>query len=137
MSRQKGQSAVELAFILPIFFTMVFGMIYGGMMFMDYLSLNNSAYVAARDISLAATETEQLEIKNKFENKNPDYVRQLTNLYSATPRVIRIEPDVKVEIELDLNEEIFPKLLSALNFPPKKLKSIEIVMPLESKNEGE
>ena len=59
---------------------MVFGMIYGGMMFMDYLSLNNSAYKVARDISLTETETEQLEIKNKFENKNPDYVQQRRKL---------------------------------------------------------
>lgn len=129
MNRQKGQSAVELALILPLFFMMCFGMIYGGMFFMDYLSLNNLAYEVARKIALA-TDDERLEIKNKFENKNSEYVRQITNLYTPIPEVTKIDSDVEVEIKLVLNENNLPKLLTALKFPPKNLKPIKIVMPM-------
>ena len=133
MNRQKGQSAVELALILPLFFVMVFGMIYGGMMFMDYLSLNNSAYEVSREISLTADKGKQDEIKNKFENKNSDYFHQVTNLYSATPEIKIGTEDVAVEIDLNLNENNLPGILSAINFPPKKLSPIKIIMPLENK----
>ena len=136
MNRQKGQSAVELALILPLFFTMCFAMIYGGMVFMDYLSLNNSARDIARQISLTADKTKQIELKTKFESKNPDYFRQATTLYTATPKV-NLYPDaepvyVKVKIDLNLNANL-PGVLTTLKFPPQTLNPIEIVMPLENK----
>ena len=133
MNRQKGQSAVELALILPLFFVMVFGMIYGGMMFMDYLSLNNSAYEVSREISLTADKGKQDEIKTAFEKDVADSKKQVTKLYSATPEIKIGTEDVAVEIELNLNENNLPWLLSAINFPPKKLSPIKIVMPLENK----
>ena len=37
MHRQKGQTLVEFALLVPLFFAMCFGMIYGGIMFLDYL----------------------------------------------------------------------------------------------------
>lgn len=134
MNRQKGQSAVELALILPLFFTMCFAMIYGGMVFMDYLSLNNSARDIARQISLTADATKQAELETKFESKNPDYFRQATTLYTATPvvDVNRETSYVKVKIDLTLNANL-PGVLTTLKFPPKTLNPIEIVMPLENK----
>lgn len=134
MSKQKGQSAVELALILPLFFTMCFGMIYSGMAFMDYLQYNNAARVVARTISLSQ-EDEQREIAEDFESNPKKYLNQLTNLYEVTPTVtFPTEPvdSVKVTINLTLNEEDFPALLLKLNFPPKNLTAAEIVMPLEN-----
>ena len=38
MRRQKGQALVEFAFVLPILLMIVFMILYGGMMFADYLT---------------------------------------------------------------------------------------------------
>ena len=133
MNRQKGQSAVELALILPLFFTMCFGMIYGGMVFMDYLSLNNAARTVAREISLTADTTKQSELAADFERQVGNSEKQVTNLYTATSEVTPMAAYVKVKIDLTLNENNLPGLLTAINFPPKKLNPIEIVMPLENK----
>lgn len=136
MRKQKGQSAVELALILPLFFMMCFGMIYGGMAFMDYLQFNNTARVVARTISLSQEE-EQREIAADFESNPDKYFNKLTKLYEVTPKVtFPTDPvdSVKVTINLTLNEEDLPKLLLKVNFPPKNLTAAEIVMPLENKN---
>lgn len=134
MSKQKGQSAVELALILPLFFTMCFGMIYGGMAFMDYLQYNNAARVVARTISLS-NEDEQRSIAADFESNPDKYFNRMTKLYEVTPKVtFPTDPvnSVKVTINLTLNEKDFPTLLLKVNFPPKSLTAAEIVMPLEN-----
>ena len=132
MNRQKGQAVVEFAFIAPLFFMMCFGMIYGGLLFMDYLQFNNAARGVARAISIAEVSQRDI-LKNDFENHSGSYYNQLTSLYTATPDV-RLESDkVIVEIKLNLNEEDIPTILTRINFPPKELKPIEVVMPLEDK----
>ena len=130
--KQKGQSSVEFAFIVPWFFMMCFGMIYGGMFFMDYLQFNNAARGVARAISIAE-DSNRDTLKNDFENHKGLYYNQLTNLYTATPQVNLEADKVMVEIKLNLNEGVVPGILSQINFPPKELKPIEVVMPLEQK----
>ncbi len=50
--RQKGQSIVEFAFIVPMIILLFLCIFYFGMMFMEYLRYSNAARTAARDISL-------------------------------------------------------------------------------------
>lgn len=56
MRFQKGQSVVEFALVLPFFFILVFGTIYFGFVFADYLSLSNIARSSAREASVADDE---------------------------------------------------------------------------------
>ena len=70
MKRQKGQSAVEFALMAPIVFTLILGMVYGGVMFMDYLNFNNQARTIAREISLA-TPSDRTALMDKY-NKYTD-----------------------------------------------------------------
>lgn len=147
MRKQKGQAAVEFAFVVPLFFMMCFGMIYGGMAFMDYLQFNNTARVVARTISLSE-EDKRVEIATDFKNNPEKYFNTLTKLYTATPKVTFSDEAeetediseespkfVKIEIELTLNEKDFPPLLLQVKFPPKKLTVAEIVMPLENRTD--
>ena len=131
MSRQKGQSLIEFALIIPFFFAMCFGMIYGGIMFLDYLQYNNASRAVARDISLTTTQNDRDRMKADFENKSSERINQLTNLYTATPKVDISTNDVTVTVELERNEEDLPAVLNWINFPPKNLNPIKIVMPLE------
>ena len=135
MNKQKGQALVEFALIIPLFFMMCFAMIYGGMLFMDYLQFNNAARGVARAISVAE-ESNRSTLKDDFESHSGSYYNQLTKLYTATPNVVPESDKVTVTINLTLNEEGVPKILSLINFPPKKLKPIEIVMPLEDHKES-
>ena len=112
---------------------MCFGMLYGGFMFMDYLQFNNAARAIAREIALTKNTDDRDRLKDDFENQTSEYIRQLTHLYDAKPTVnINTEAnDVTVEVDLTLNEQDLPGILSWIKFPPKKIKPIEVVMPLE------
>ena len=136
MRRQKGQAIIEFALIMPLFFAMCFGMIYGGMTFLDYLQFNNAARGVAREISLITDDVKRNEIADEFENNNSKYVSRLTKLYTPTMTVKRpIINDIRIEIKFTLNEKNLPIILKWLEFPPKTLRPIEIVMPLESSKE--
>ena len=98
---------------------------------MDYLQFNNAARGVARALALTPAEDRQA-IADDFESKNSPYINQLTHLYNATPKVdLENLQSIKVTVELTLNEKNLPGILSTINFPPKKLKTIEIVMPTE------
>ena len=136
MNNQKGQAAVEFAFVVTLFFAMCFGMIYGGILFMDYLQYNNAARMVARVIAIEPSSDERDNIATDFKAKSSVYINPLTNLYSATPDVEIKTDDVTVTIKLTLNEEGLLGILSNINFPPKTLKPITVTMPLEHKSES-
>ena len=140
MNKQKGQSVVEFAFIVPIFFMMCFGMVYGGILFMDYIQFNNAARGVAREIALTTNANDRNRLKNDFEQHKGEYFNQLTKLYEPTPKVTVESDSITVEISLIRNDEDLPRMFTALNFPPEKLNPITVVMPVEIKetpNEGD
>ena len=136
MKSQKGQATVEFAFVVSFFFMMCFGMIYGGILFMDYLQYNNAARMVARVIAIEPNSDKRTEIATDFKDKNSKYINPLTKLYSATPDVEIKTDDVTVTIKLTLNEEGLLGILSRINFPPKNLTAVKVVMPLEHKLES-
>ena len=100
MRRRKGQSAVEFALMAPIIFLMIFGMIYGGIMFMDYLNFNNQARAIAREVSLASTEKERQNLKKKYE----EFKDKAAGVYAVSFRVNYDEEDVTVEVNFSRKE---------------------------------
>lgn len=94
MKIQKGQSAVEFALMAPIVFTLILGMIYGGVMFMDYLNFNNQARTIAREISLAQSDERQalMDKYNTFTDK-------LAGVYKVSVNVTTDAEDVTVNVD--------------------------------------
>ena len=99
MKRQKGQSAVEFALMAPIVFTLILGMIYGGVMFMDYLNFNNQARTIAREISVATPSDRETLVKNY--NK---YTDKLAGVYKVSVNVTTDNEDVTVNVEFTRDE---------------------------------
>ena len=64
MRSQKGQGLLEFAFVLPFLILIMFGLFYAGMLFSDYIELNNLARVAAREAAVISQEDYN---KNKYE----------------------------------------------------------------------
>ena len=136
MIKQKGQSAVELAIILPTFFIFVFAIMYTGIMFMDYIQFSNAARAAARDIALEKDSTVRSEII-KDETYLKKYANPITTLYNASFEAKESEDgkSIEVTVTFERNDEDFPLLLDKLNFPPKELVPISYTMPLEEAEE--
>lgn len=94
MKRQKGQSAVEFALMAPIVFTLILGMIYGGVMFMDYLNFNNQARTIAREVSLA-TPSDRTILIDKYNR----YTDKLAGVYKVSVNVTTDDEDVTVNVD--------------------------------------
>ena len=84
MRRQNGQAMVEFAFMTPLMCMMIFGLIYGAVIFMDYLNFSNDARAVARRIAVTTNEEDRkelIEYYNKAENS------QFARFYTVTRKV--------------------------------------------------
>ncbi len=71
MKRQKGQAIVEFALVLPLFFMFLWGIIYTGLLYRDYLTLSNLARESARAASIQGpTYYESIRTTNKNQVQN-------------------------------------------------------------------
>lgn len=145
MRKQRGQSAVEFALMAPIIFMMIFGMIYGGIMFMEYMHYSNAVRTAARQIAVSNETNRKDMIKNQE--------AWLTNLWEEEAGVKFYEPKVKIEIENNyatddtekktlLSKDVvvnvtfwraadIPVILDVIDFPPKTINTIQYRMRVE------
>ena len=73
----RGTAIIEFVIIMPLFFLMLFGMLYGGIMLHDYNGLNELTRAAAR-----AGAIEQTDDGNKAEEDNTE---------SPTKKVARVK----------------------------------------------
>ena len=143
MQRQRGQSAVEFALMAPIIFFMIFGMIFGGIMFMEYMHYSNAVRTAARQVAV----TEESK-RDEVAKSQEDWLRELwTNevsvkLYEPDPKITFEEnsngKDVVVNVTFVRSDNI-PHILYALDFPPKYIKALQYKMKWEehSTTDGE
>ncbi len=139
--KQKGQAAVEFAFIAALFMCIVLGMIYGGILFMDYLQYNNDARAIAREVAFMKDEnfTDNKLTAEKTKELADRYFKNRTDMYTATlaPPEKKIEiisedekiPSIQVEISFKLNGTW--GLSNMIGFPPKSLNPIVYIMPIE------
>lgn len=137
MKKQRGQAVVEFAFVVPFLIFLFLALVYGGLLFMDYIQYNNAARAIARAAAFEKDkDTFDDNDKAKFEEKfNP-----LTSLYTAKISDLQKSPDgstVSVKIELERNKDLtlFHILTDDedIQFPPKHLKPITYTMPVENK----
>lgn len=74
MKRQRGQSMVEFAIIMPLFIFLFMAIVYTAMLFSDYLSLSNIARDSARQAAISSLS--ESEIQTKYQDASLN-----TNLY--------------------------------------------------------
>ena len=77
MIKHKGQSVVEFALVLPLFLLIMFGVIYTGMLFHDYITVSNIARTSAREAAVTAKD-EYGAIATHYEGQLNEL---LTNFY--------------------------------------------------------
>ena len=142
MNKQKGQAMVEFAFIVPFLIFLFLALVYGGILFMDYIQYNNAARAIARDAAFSSKTEFDDGDKETFKKKfNP-----LTSLYTAELVAVTKDTDnstvtVKIELNRTKDLKLFGLLTSSsdkvneedkVEFPPKHLKPIIYIMPIEN-----
>lgn len=160
MKRQRGQSVVEFAFVLPMFTLFLFGLIYGGTMFLQYLNLSNDARAEARRIAVmtAAQRNNYFNVSSSENYPTKESPKLVTNedrksekrltfgtFYEVQQKiwVTTTEPDadgktkpedVIVVVEFNRNNGDLPYILSLFNWPPEQF-AMTYRMQIENDNE--
>lgn len=84
MTRQRGQALVEFALITPLMFLMVFGLIYGAVIFVDYLNFSNDARTVARRIAVTTNKESRDSL---VANYNTDANSKFARVYNVTRKI--------------------------------------------------
>ena len=138
MKKQRGQTLVEFALMAPMMFLLIFAMIYGGVMFIDYMNLNNDARALARRIAVADTTAERQALIDKYSASSADsslkrfYNIKMTADYSyADNDTAKTKPiDAVVTVTFNRDNTDLPWIVYKVGFPPKHFE-IQYKMKLE------
>lgn len=138
MKGQKGQDIVEFALLFPVFMIIITGIIYVGLLFGDYVSLNNQARSIARDAAVVGhytttTDNGQTNTVDNYAKLKSDFIDTIqkdgivTTLYSFKSLDIKDPkehsgegPDnsVQVILTMSLNKDAaLGKLADLLGIP--------------------
>lgn len=157
MNKQRGQDIVEFALLMPLFFIFIFGIMYCGFLFGDYLTLSSMARSAAREaVIVGETVPKEQASENpppqpSFQNLEEQYTdlihtsHAVTNLYTfdgiSISKTGDNPPDgvpadsVGVEIKTTLNKDfVFPRVLENLGIGLPQSYNIVYYMYDENKN---
>ncbi|MBR4642156.1 MAG: pilus assembly protein [Selenomonadaceae bacterium] len=133
MKRQQGQSAVEFALIVPLVCLLIFGGIYGGIMFIDYLNFCNEARTVARQIAVASKKAEAIA---PYLNGTKAGVSSFDSFYKVTMTAVFIKEDgteqpasegaedVKVTVNFTRDNKDLPWIVYKVGFPPENFKIV-------------
>ncbi len=112
--RQRGQTMVEFAIILPIFLLMMVGMIYGGIMLMDYHTAERAAGDCATACGMYGNQSDATNLTNLKDTKliiysvvadETDITRDTTNK-KVTAKLVMQRGEVPLLVEFFINEKV-------------------------------
>ena len=148
MKRRQGQAMVEFALIAPMLFLMIFGMIWAGFMFIQYLHFSNEVRTVARQIAVTSPSerNDDLRRTKKEALENFYNTSDMPKVYEPTAEISYTGTaqtgDVKVKVTLTMPLDVYnslPRILQektddipyGVGFPPKTIRIIEYSMKLE------
>jgi Flp pilus assembly protein TadG len=118
--RDRGQSLVEFALILPLLFIIVFGIIDFGMGFHSWITVTNSAREGARLGAVHASEDEIIaKVNDTANNLNPDNLD--ITVTNADPEGDHVGEPVTVEVNYEY--DLITPLAGILHVPTFNISS--------------
>lgn len=110
MTRQRGQALVEFALITPLMFLMVFGLIYGAVIFVDYLNFSNDARTVARRIAVTTDADTRDSLVAYY---NTEAKSKFARFYTVTRKIMYRTTDEKVAtLTADTDTDTFKYVVS-------------------------
>ena len=111
-NKQKGQSIIEFALVLPLFLLLVFGLFYIGMFFADYLTLSSIARSSAREAAIISSDdyykNNYKKIREKYKNEKLPmdiFEWQATSIKHFNIKYDEDSHNVQVIMKADLNTQ--------------------------------
>ena len=108
-NNNRGTAIIEFVIVMPLFFLMLFGMLYGGIMMHDYNGLNELTRAAARAGAIELTDDDTKEDEENAESPTKKVARikkfitdngnNYMLLYSVDNNTITVTDDQKINEE--------------------------------------
>ena len=108
-NNNRGTAIIEFVIVMPLFFLMMFGMLYGGIMLHDYNGLNELTRAAARAGAIEQTDDDTKEEEENAESPTKKVARikkfitdngnNYLLLYSVVENTIVVKDDEKINEE--------------------------------------
>ena len=121
--RQRGQSIIEFAVIVPFFLAFMLSVIYGGMMISDYLALKHVAGTAARVATLDGSSGASIDSANETVLKNSTALMVCDTL-TLEPSIVKDSKFVYVTasatVKIPIVKRYFTDKLKATSAPEFK-----------------
>jgi len=131
VNRQKGQSVVEFALIIPLFLILIMGMIYGAFAYADYMQCTTSVREAARNIAMQTTKEKRSQKAKALKGNSYQpalYKAKLyTEKYDVDVRESNDENPGTVEVSVTLKRKDNIKIIVL----PESLGPVTCTMPIE------
>lgn len=112
MGSESGTSAVEFALVLPVFLTILYGIVQFGLVFMAQNNMSNAAREAARAMAVTGVSESQAETMAQnllSQGLNYQYVVNAIPPDPTDPN----DNDVTVTVTMDTSQVAFGQLISA------------------------
>ena len=134
MRKQQGQAALEFALIAPLVCLLIFGGIYGGIMFIDYLNFSNEARAVARQIAVASDKAAAIAPYSTGGATTDG--KSFERFYNVTMTAVFIKEDgteqpasegaedVKVTVNFTRDNKDLPWIVYKVGFPPENFKIV-------------
>ncbi|WP_196593967.1 TadE family protein [Pectinatus sottacetonis] len=118
---QKGQSIVELAFVLPMFLLFFLGIAYLGMIFADYLTLSEIARDSARYAAVMPADTTAAQIRGRYSDRKLPASLYKWDYSSGADFAVVLDQgaagdkfvEVTLKAEINNNQNVFSLVLPA------------------------
>ncbi|MDP4092184.1 MAG: TadE/TadG family type IV pilus assembly protein [Bacillota bacterium] len=123
---QKGQSLVEMALILPILLILVMGIIDFGLLFGNYMTIDNASREGARNAVVGKTDTQVTDIVQGM-TQNLDRADMKITIYPG--QSVRKKGD-EVTITVEYDNKLITPIISAIIPNPVHLTA-KTVMRME------
>ena len=148
---------VEFALMAPMIFLLIFGMIYGGAMFIEYLNYSNQVRTIAREIAVLDNINDRDSIVERY-GATSTFTRfynvKRTISYTYAQKEQKDDEgnevkdadgntlyeddtdnpvDVVVKVTFTRDNKDLPNILKWVNFPPETINPIVYTMRLEKK----
>ncbi|HRT82339.1 MAG TPA: TadE/TadG family type IV pilus assembly protein [Oscillospiraceae bacterium] len=131
LTKEKGQSLIEFALILPILLILVGGIIDFGWLFYNQSSLNNAAREGARYAIVQTAKTERIQlITNKINSVTPQSLKPVTIEISYSNMQTPLLGDVTIKLSSQVR--ILTPVMGVFVSGQKRTLSAQATMKVES-----
>jgi uncharacterized iron-regulated membrane protein len=124
-TEEKGQTATEMAVVLPVFCLLLFGIIQFGILFNNYVTVTDAARAGARKAAVSRLEPNPCSAAEEAVRKSAGGLDQSKLVVKVCPATWQPGADVTVEVSYPYEIDLLGFVASSGNLTSKTTERVE------------